>query len=213
MKRIFRTLVALSLVVLLTGGSVLSAASAKPKLYVAPPTESTINGIPESQVCEPMGIMGPPIFVDYAQSSGYYTPWFRLIARTSFDNRNGTSAVPLTLNITHSTQQGSEWYISLSITAEFKTSFRAKLGATVGGGYKETRSTNEAVGCSTTIQVPAGTHRGVEAFWGGQNTNGTVYYKRVDTGSLTGYTPVFAVPMGAFVHTQHVDVNFRTYTP
>lgn len=220
MNKHFRRIISvfITLAILTFSASMASASSelkqsTKPFVYIAPATESTINGIPESQFVQPNLVIGDPIFVDYIPNTYAHNDFWKLIARTSFDNRYGTGPVPLTLNITSSTSQGSEWSGSITLNAEFKVAFLAKLGATIGGGYKETRVTNEAVGASSTITVLKGENKGLEAYWGGENTTGTAIYKRVDTGSSTGYTPNMSTTIGAFVHTNYFDVHFRTYNP
>lgn len=135
-----------------------------------------------------------------------YTKWsFKLIATTTYTNY-GTAPYKLTLNITQSAAVGSEFSGSVEFTVEAKSAILGGVSARAGVGVKETRSTNEAVGASAEFYVSPGRKGFLEAYWGGESANGTLFWDTYYGGT---YQSTQSAPVGAFVHTSVFDVNFK----
>jgi len=174
---------------------------------VSPPTESTINGIPESQIIRPMDVLVGPVFDSYTPNTVYGINKFKLIAHYTHDNSRNTTSFPMTVTITHSTQQGSEWTGSVTFTGEIKLGILAKVGATVGGSYKEYRSTNEAVGIQGgPLIIEPGKVGHIKMYYKGYATGGTLrtYLYFTQNPDIKGYTDT--IINAKFYPSDYVDV-------
>ncbi|QTH42046.1 hypothetical protein J4772_31820 [Cohnella sp. LGH] len=173
------------------------SAQASPKYnfneIVYPSTETTINGVPESEIIRPMDVLAGPYFDSYTPdpSSQVRVPMFRQIASFSHDNTRNSQPFPMSVTITNSTSQGSEWTGSVSFTGEIKAGIFAKISATVGGSYKETRTTNEAVGMTAgPLSVPAYKTGYINVWYAAQKSGGTLrtYTYNTQNPSVRYYT-------------------------
>ncbi|OAB32715.1 hypothetical protein PMSD_17245 [Paenibacillus macquariensis subsp. defensor] len=115
----------------------------------SPATESLINGVPESQVIEQPStrdVLVGPIFYSYTPNYKTRVAEFKEIALYSHDNTKNPNKYNMSVSVQKSSAQGSEFGGSISFTYEIKAGIFGGLESTLGGSYKETRSTNEAVG-------------------------------------------------------------------
>lgn len=136
-----------------------SAASApihKTTVWVAPETETLINGIPESQTPMVTDVIMGPYFYRYDYNQKTTVDKYRHIAHFSHDNRLNKLSEQMEAQITNSASQGAEWSGNVEFTAEIKKKIIESLKGTLGISYKETRTTNEAVGYKVVHTVPAG---------------------------------------------------------
>lgn len=170
-----------------------------------PPQETLINGIKESKVPNPR-IIGydKPIFVKYKPNASAKTIYkFKKIASVVWNNTRGSSAQPIKLDIKNSNKVGSEFNGSIKFTGEIKAGILGKIGTEVSGGAKEIREANEAVGWTFgSYKVPAKKWGGIDAWWQGRSSHGSLGVKYVDTGSSSGYTSVRYIDMDTKVHTK-----------
>ena len=205
MKKNIFTVLALSTLIFGPGftGTANAEESEQPEVIYAPPQETLINGVEESEIMTPF-IIGwdNPIFVDFTPNTGTSTKnKFKSIATISHNNTRGSSPFPITMNVSQSSSVGSEYSGSLTISAELKVKILAKASVSVTGGLKETRTTNEAVGYNFgPYQIPAGKWGGISTWWKGTAVSGTATVKYVDTGSTTGYTKNYSYPVTVTAH-------------
>lgn len=147
-----------------------------------PATETTINGVPESEIMSPMDVTLGPYFESYTPNYNGRLEKFRQIAAFSHDNTRSSVIFPMSVTITNSTSQGSEWSGGVSFTGEIKAGIFAKLSATVSGSYKDTRVTNEAVGITGgPYQVPAYKTGYINMWYAAQTSGGTLRTYTVNT--------------------------------
>ncbi|GLC89467.1 hypothetical protein [Lysinibacillus piscis] len=205
----------LALSTILWGTSFASTVNAEePKVNYAPPQETLINGVEESKLITPF-IIGydNPIFVDFVPNTGTSTiNQFKSIGSVSHNNTRGSNPFPITINVTRSESVGSEFSGNVTFSAELKVKLLAKAGGSISGGYKQTRSTNEAVGYTFgPYQIPGGKWGGIRTWWKGVSINGTASVKYVDTGSSSGYTSVQSIPVSMKVHTTSKDIHSESW--
>lgn len=187
----------------LMGGSV--SAEGEPTVNYAPPQETLINGIEESKIIRPH-IIGydNPIFVSYTPSAGASEiTKFKYIAGISADNSRSSAPFPIKLILSQTSSSGSEFSGSVEFKASVKAGIIGKLDTTVAGGVKETRTTNEGVGWEFgPLSIPAGKSGGIDSWWKGKYSYGSLGVKYVDTGSKTGYTPTMYSQVNVKVHSK-----------
>ena len=121
-----------------------SAKVGKTTSTVAPATESTVNGIPESQIIQPMDVIVEE-FVSYNPTSYVTNNRFKSIVIFDHDNTRNSQPYTMSVTVTNSTSQGSEWSGSITFTSTIKTAILGKVSTAVGISHKDTRTTNEAV--------------------------------------------------------------------
>lgn len=206
MKKIISSLLLSLLIFSLTCTSAYASKPNKPDVIYAPATESTINGTPESQVISPMWVSSP-IFDSYNDSTPSHVDFFKLIASSYVDNRSNSTPYQNTLTITNSASQGSEWSGSVSFSGSVRTGMLGEIGTQVSGGVTEFKETNEAVGASGTMTIPAYKQGRNEAYYGGISSNGTLYYHVYDDNN--GRNIYYSTPVNCKVHKEYLDVNFK----
>jgi hypothetical protein len=206
MKKRFSMILSLLVIFSLACTCAYAAGKTNPDVTYAPATETTINGIPESNLIQPNWVSSP-IFDSYSASSPGHIDFFKLIASSYVDNRSSSTPYVNKLTITQSTSQGSEWSGSVSFTGEIKAGMLGKIGTQVSGGVKESRETNEAVGASGQMTVPAYKQGRNEAYYGGMSSSGTLNYHIYD--DYDGQNHYYSVPVNCKVHKKYLDVNFK----
>lgn len=116
-----------------------SAASApihKTTVWVAPETETLINGIPESQTPMVTDVIMGPYFYRYDYNQKTTVDKYRHIAHFSHDNRLNKLSEQMEAQITNSASQGAEWSGNVEFTAEIKKKIIESLKGTLGISYK-----------------------------------------------------------------------------
>lgn len=206
MKKNFSLVFSFLLIFALLCSSAYASQKVKPVVTYAPATESTINGIPESQLIAPNWV-SPPMFDSYSASSPSHVDFFKLIASSYVDNRSNPSPYVNTLTINQSAKQGSEWSGSVSLNGEIKAGMIGKISTQVSGGVKEYREVNEAVGVSGQMTVPAYKQGRNEAYYGGMSSSGTLYWHIYD--DYDGQNHYYSTPVNCKVHKNYLDVNFK----
>ncbi len=146
-------------------------------MSVYPPTESTINGIPESQLISPK-VVFPWIFDYYDPDNNSVNQKFKEIVQFNHDNTGNSTIYNMTVTVSSSESQGSEWSGNVEFTASVKAGIFAGVEAQTGTGYKEYRSTNEAVGVSGSMDVLPGKYGHIRFWYEGETTDGTLVYYR-----------------------------------
>lgn len=179
------------------------------KPEVAPATESTINGIPESDIVKTLDISGP-YFDSYNPTSYQIVNKFKYIGKVVGDNRLGQEPLLIEFSVSRSTSQGSEWTGSASFTAEVKSGIIAKMSATGGYQHKEYRETNEAVGASGKCTVPKQQRVDLEALYLGRASGGTLRTKYFDDNYGWSY---MNTPINVKVHPKTLEVEFVVSSP
>jgi len=193
----YKRIISLLLTFTLVFGTI-SMASPKPKddvsMTVYPATKTTINGIPESQLVTPY-VVYPWIFSHYDPNVNSVTNKFKKIVQYDHDNTASSAPYVMNVTITSSTAQGSEWTGDISFTAAVKTGIMSGLEIETGYSYKDSRSTNEAVGVGGTYTVNPG-KTGHIAFWyKGSTTSGSAVFYRYNDYTGTNdydYKPISA---------------------
>ncbi|WP_433751060.1 hypothetical protein [Paenibacillus amylolyticus] len=141
-----------------------------------PGDETTINGIPESEIITTQDVIVTK-FVSYKPNYKTRVPEFKKIVSFSHDNTRSTTPADQVVSITKSSSVGSEFSGSISFSGEIKAGIFGGLKNEYSIGYKETRATNEAVGASTKATVPAKKWGYIDMFYAGtQNGGGLTYY-------------------------------------
>ena len=97
---------------------------------------------------------------------------YRHIAHFSHDNRLNKLSEQMEAQITNSASQGAEWSGNVEFTAEIKKKIIESLKGTLGISYKETRTTNEAVGYKVVHTVPAGKVGHINLYYKGYKIGG-----------------------------------------
>lgn len=151
--------------------------------------------------------MGTEI-IGYNSNQEYAIPYWKRIASTSFNNSKNPNSADLTLSIQRSSQQGSEFSASVEVSASAKAIMLANIGVKVGCGVKETRATNEAVGCTGHVSVPPHSQGSIVAYYEGISSHGTATIRQYETSSDQGYYD-YTAPAGAIVFPDDLRVNFR----
>ena len=200
---------------LLFSGTAYAKQSAKPTVNYAAPQGTLINGEEATDSSISPKIIGysSPIFVSYTANNNSTVPYFKYIAGTSWDNTRSSSPFPISINITQSSSSGSEFNGNLQFDGSVKDGIIGKLNVQLSMGAKETRQTNEAVGWSFgPLNIPAYKSGGIDAYWEGTSSYGTVGVKYPDTGSLTGYTPIMYYNINVRVHeSAYKKINGKTW--
>ena len=138
-------------------------------------------------------------------------PHWKEIARSSFDNSLGSGPASVSLSITHSSEQSSEFDGDVEFTGDVKAFVIAQIGAKAGFGMKDHRVTDEAVGISGSVQVPVHATGSIVAYYEGVSANGTALMRQYGTGFRDGYCD-YSISVGAIVFPQALRVNFVTVT-
>jgi len=183
-----------------------SAAPQKTSETIFPATETTVNGVPESKIVRPMDVMVGPIFAGYSPSSYITNDRFKPIVQFDHDNRRNSSPYTMSVNVTKSEAQGSEWSGSVNFTAEIKAGILGKVNTTAGVEHKQTRATNEAVGVTGSFTVSAGKMGHIKFWYKGKTTKGTLRHYSYNTAnpSQKYYTDT---PINAtFYRSNYLDV-------
>lgn len=87
-------------------------------------------------------------------------------------NRLNKLSEQMEAQITNSASQGAEWSGNVEFTAEIKKKIIESLKGTLGISYKETRTTNEAVGYKVVHTVPAGKVGHINLYYKGYKIGG-----------------------------------------
>lgn len=172
-----------------------SAASApihKTTVWVAPETETLINGIPESQTPMVTDVIMGPYFYRYDYNQKTTVDKYRHIAHFSHDNRLNKLSEQMEAQITNSASQGAEWSGNVEFTAEIKKKIIESLKGTLGISYKETRTTNEAVGYKVVHTVPAGKVGHINLYYPLQPKNRKAIYLNSTNGILACMTFLYS---------------------
>ncbi|MCY9664963.1 hypothetical protein M5X11_08340 [Paenibacillus alginolyticus] len=182
-------------------------------VVTSPATETTVNGIPESQLMTTQDVTIGPYFDSYTPNSNSTVLKFKKIASYSHDNSRNSTEFPMEVSITYSTSQGSEWSGSISFTGEIKAGIFAKLGATIGGGYKDARSTNEAVGIKGgPLKVPAYKWGYIDMWYKGQATGGLLRTYTQNTADLSVKYYKDTLINATVFKSDYVDVHSEAWT-
>lgn len=155
---------------------------------VCPPSETTINGIPESGYnnYQPRDVIARTLY-DYKNNVTSHVNEFKKIATFRHDNTLSSTASTMTGTVENSSAQGSEWEFSGHIGGEFRVPILAKAEAQVGASYKMQRSKNEAVGYQATATVPSGKVGYLDLYYGGVKIGGVATYKQFNTANPSNY--------------------------
>lgn len=145
-----------------------------------PGEETTINGIPESEIITTQDVIVTK-FVSYIPNYKTRVPEFKKIVSFSHDNTRSTTSAKQSVSITKSQSFGSEFSGSISFSGEIKAGIFGGLKNEYSIGYKETRATNEAVGASTSATVPAGKWGYIDMFYAGTQNGGALKYYTYST--------------------------------
>lgn len=157
----------------------------------APSTETTINGVPESKAHNiQTRDVTARTFYSYQNNVHSTVKNYKLIGTFTHDNRTSPNKATMTATVTKSSSQGSDWSFSAKIGAEFKVKILAALKADVGYDYKESRSTNEAVGYSISSPVSAGKVGYMDLYYQGEKIGGVAKYKQFNTANPSNYVYV-----------------------
>jgi hypothetical protein len=170
-----------------------------------PSTETIINGSPTSEnsdLIKPMDVLMGPYFDSYVQNYVTSVDKFRQIAAFTLDNRYSSSdtPVPMSVTITSSTSQGSEFSGSITFTGEVKAGIFGGISVANNYSVKETRTTNEAVGMTAgPLQVPKGKIGHID-----------MYYRAIQSGGgVKTYTYNTSNPSVKYYTT--TPINVKTY--
>ena len=155
--------------------------------------------------------MGDPVMIQYSPTSVLIVPHWKEIARSSFDNSLGSGPATVSLSITHSSEHSSEFDGDIEFTGDVKAFVLAQIGAKAGFGMKDKRLTDEAVGVSGSVQVPAHATGSIVAYYEGVSADGTATMRRYAAPLREGYHDDI-VPVGAVVFPQALRVNFVAVT-
>jgi len=178
--------------------------------WIAPATETTQNGIPESEIMTTNDVIIGPYFSSYNSNYKTTVDEFKTIATFKHNNKYGTSVVPMTGTVTSSTSQGSEWSGNVSFTAEIKMGILGSVKTQAGVGYKDTRTTNEAVGYSVNYDVKPGVFGHIDFFYRGIKLGGAVTTWTANTADMVKY--YFTDYVYSTVYTaDYVDIYSKTY--
>lgn len=180
----------LACVVALTMGTVAFAAPVrveeKDTVWIAPSTETMINGQPEGSMITPRDVIIGPYFYSYAYNVKTQVDKFRVIGKFTHSNKLGTSVDPMNVTVTNSTSQGSEWSGSIQFTGEIKAGILGEIKAQGGGSYKSSRVTNEAVGYSVSHEVAPGKIGHIDLYYRGYKIGGKLTTWTAFTGDMEG---------------------------
>lgn len=152
--------------------------------WYAPSTETTINGVPESQIVTIQDVIIGPYFESYDSNYVTEVDKFKVIGKFKRSNVYGTQVEPMTATVTSSTEQGSEWSGNVTFTGDIKVKVIAEIGLEIGGSYKSTRSTNEAVGYSTTHYIQPGKYGHIDLYYRGTKVGGALTTWTAWTGDM-----------------------------
>lgn len=151
-----------------------AAAPSKTSVTVFPATESTVNDVPESQIIRPMDVMAGPYFYSYNPNTNSINNKFKPIVQYDQDNSRNSGSVTMSVSVQKSTTQGSEWGGNVEFTGEIKAGILGAVSTKIGGSYKQTRSTNEAVGASASMTVSPGKIGHIKFWYKGRTTGGSL---------------------------------------
>jgi len=195
LKKIITLFLVLTIATFPVNASAQEKNSVKITSTVAPATESTINGIPESQIIKPMDVFVQN-FVSYNQNSYVTIDRFKSIVTFDHDNTRNSQPYTMTVTVSNSTSQASEWGGSITFTAGIKMGILGSVNTAVGITHKDTRTTNEAVGASGSTVVPAYKTGHIKFWYKGRSTGGTLtysqYFTQDPTNIVYGTVPVSA---------------------
>lgn len=154
----------------------------------APSTETTINGVPESKAnnMQTRDVIART-FYSYQNNVHSTVTNYKLIGTFRHDNRYSPNNATMTATVTKSSSQGSDWSFSAGIGGEFKVNMLAALKADVGYNYKQSRSSNEAVGYSISSPVSAGKVGYINLYYQGEKIGGVAKYKQFNTANPSNY--------------------------
>jgi len=176
---------------------------------VAPATPTLVNGVPEQETFSTMS--SGQMFHSYSPNTPTRVEKFREIVKFTHDNSLSSTSYNMSVSITQSQSQGSEFYGEITFSAEVKAGIFQAVGGQITGGVKETRSYNEAVGVSGSLTVPAYKKGEIIFYYAAVGTNGTLTMKTYHS-SLGSYTyQNYAI--NAKIHKNYLDVHSvaRTY--
>lgn len=180
----------------------------------APPQETLINGIPESEL-KHSGDISPLGYWEWENRNHRYDPnhvtkvqYFKLIAEVSAFNPSYATPAPLALTVQQSSMVGSEFSGNVSFTVEVKNAILGGIQAEAGVGVKEYREVNEAVGATYTIYISPRRKGFIQAYWGGQSSSGTLFWDVYHYGE---YYSTSSTGVGATVHSTYFHVNFNAW--
>lgn len=166
----------------------LTAYASETTVTVSPATETTINGIPESEYnnYQTRDVIART-FYSYKNNVTGKVDNFKLCASFRHDNTLSPNAATMRGQVTRSEAQGSEWEFSGHIGGEFKVPILAKAEAQAGASYKMQRSKNEAVGYEVEMTVPAYKVGYLDLYYSGRKIGGVATYKQFNTANPSNY--------------------------
>ncbi|SHO48207.1 hypothetical protein [Anaerocolumna xylanovorans] len=179
--------------------------------WVAPVTETTQNGIPESQIITPYDVIIGPYFSSYNYNVTSKVDKFKTIATFSHNNKYGSGPAVMNGVVTNSTSQGSEWSGNVSFTGEIKAGILADIKTQVGVGYKDSRSTNEAVGYSLSYTVPKGKVGHIDLYYRGTKVGGTVTTWTAYTANMNNKLYTTSYVYATVYPSSNIDIYSETY--
>lgn len=182
----------------------------RPDAIYALGAEAFVGGVSGSRQVKSAVGTGDPVIIGYSPKTVSIMPHWKEIARSSFDNSLGSGPATVSLSITHSSEQSSEFDGDVEFTGDVKAFVLAQIGAKAGFGMKETRLTDEAVGISGSVQVPAHATGSIVAYYEGVSADGTATMRQYAS-PREGYCD-YTVPVGAVVFPQALRVNFVVST-
>lgn len=188
MKKILSSILAITLVLSLTAPAFATEENSdvSDSVWIAPSTETTINGQPETSAIMPRDVIIGPYFHSYVYNVRTPVDKYKIIAKFTHSNKLGTSKDLMTATVTSSTSQGSEWSGSVQFTGEIKVAILGEIKAQGGGSYKSSRVTNEAVGYSVTHNVAAGKVGHIDLYYRGYKIGGRLTTWTAFTGDMEG---------------------------
>lgn len=179
--------------------------------WVAPATETTQNGIPESQIVTPYDVIIGPYFSSFQYGVTTKIDKYKVIATFTNNNKYGNGAAAMTGTVTNSTSQGSEWSGNISFTADIKVGILGSVKTQVGGEYKQSRSTNEAVGYSVSYTVPKGRVGHIDLYYRGTKIGGTLTTWTAFTGNMDNKLYTTNYIYATVYPSANLDIYSETY--
>ena len=154
-----------------------------------PPTETTINGIPEIEYHDPVQTRDviARTFYNYKNNVHKEDNTFKKFAHFRQDNTHSTDKGSMNVTVSQSDKQGSEWSFSQGYGFEFKTKILGSLKADYNLNLKETRERNEAVGYTASHPVSGGKVGYFDMYYIGEKIGGEITYKQFNTANPSNF--------------------------
>lgn len=189
-----------SLVFILIAGTHIVYASDKAGVEVTPEEGDIVNGVEQDSNpgIQPRDVIVGPYFYSFKPNTKTHINKFKLVATCTLKNETGRTQKQ-TAKVTQSSSKGSEWNGNISFSAKIKAGILGKMETKIGAGLKQSRSKNEAVGYSCTMNVSAKRKGTVKIYYSGWKS----------AGKLKTYTIFTANPKSRVYKT--TDVNATVY--